>query len=400
MKQLTQHGIPQLGTVTLQAATIGMVADAYDLAAEAAEEDRSAILVNFLLSVMLVEPPLAPEEIADLPSDAVTALVDIAADVLGIREEFDAISTDLPPRERLYQAYHEYERALFAELSGTLAKAMAPIRDQMSEVLSRLTIPNNVLEGISQSFRQMAAVNLRLAIPDYRWAGPFLADMTGFAEVLRSIQESWEASIGQSIQSLVAELDRIKPPEPFLSQGLLVSGLNSPLIHSSTYMLPTMQVPYTEDEIEEYAEDALRHRLVDAYDTLSHLEQSLRALIETRLREIHGTHWWKRGVPEAVRTACEERKLAKEKPLEASHHPIFYAYVDDYKTIIVKRDNWNATFADVFRNKTELGASFAWVGKVRDAVAHVRPVSDDDYLWFVAGARWLQVAISRVQSGD
>lgn len=400
MRRPIQQHIPGVGIVTLRAASIGNVADADGFAAEAAEEDRPLVFVNHLLSTMLVDPSLTPEEIANLPDDAATALVGIAADVLGIREEFDAISTDLPPRERLYQAYQEYQRALFAELSDTLAKAMAPIREQMSEVLGRLTIPNNVLEGINESFRQMAAVNLRLVIPDYRWTEPFLADMAGFAEMLKSIQESWEASIGQSIQSLVAKLDLIKPPEPFLSQGLLVSGLNSSLIHSPTYILPTMQVPSTEDEIEKYAEDALHRRLVDAYDILSHLEQSLRALIETRLREIHGIQWWKRGVPEAVRTACEERKLAKEKPLEASHHPIFYAYVDDYKTIIVKRDNWNVTFADLFRNKTELEASFAWVGKVRDAVAHVRPVSDDDYLWFVAGARWLQVAISRVQSAD
>jgi hypothetical protein len=319
---------------------------------------------------------------------------------LSIREEFDAISTDLPPRERLYQACHESTRALFAELSDALAKAVAPIQEQMSEVLSRLTIPNVVLESISQSFRQMAAVKLRIAIPEYRWPVPFSADMARLSEMQQSIQESWTASIGQPIQSLVAELDRIKPPEPFLSQGLLVSRLNSPLIHSPTYILPTVQVPYTEDEIEEYAEDALHQRLVDAYDILSHLEQPLRALIEYKLCEIHGEHWWKRGVPEVVRTACEERKLAKEKPLEASHHAILYAYVDDYKTIIVKRDNWSNAFSDVFGNKTELEASFAWVGKARDAVAHVRPLSDDDYLWFVAGARWLQVAISRVQSGD
>lgn len=136
-------------------------------------------------------------------------------------------------------------------------------------------------------------------------------------------------------------------------------------------------------------------RLKEAYGIISHLEQSLRSVIETKLRMMHGEHWWKRGVPEQVRTDCEQRKKDKEKPGEAGHHPINYAYVDNYKTIIVKRDNWDTVFQAAFGDRTKVEASFSWVAKVRDAIAHTRPIADDDYRMFAASAYWLQSAIDR-----
>ena len=68
-----------------------------------------------------------------------------------------------------------------------------------------------------------------------------------------------------------------------------------------------------------------RDRLNEAYSIISKLETSLRAVIESKLQEMHGLHWWKRGVPEQVRNDCEQRKSEKEKPGEGGHHPISYA---------------------------------------------------------------------------
>ena len=88
-------------------------------------------------------------------------------------------------------------------------------------------------------------------------------------------------------------------------------------------------------------------------------------------------------------------KKAKEKPHAASFAPIYYAYVHDYLKFIARRDNWDEQFSQIFGNKIELEACFAWVGNVRDAVAHIRPISDDDYVMFTAGAHWLQSRIMR-----
>jgi len=141
--------------------------------------------------------------------------------------------------------------------------------------------------------------------------------------------------------------------------------------------------------------DANLERLNEAYRIISYIELSLRDLIEAKLRIMHNDGWWKSGVPEQVRIDCEQRKKDKEKPGEVDHHPINYAYVDNYKTIIIKRDNWDTVFAAVLNGKIKVEASFSWVANVRDAVAHARPIADDDYKMFVASASWLQSAIDK-----
>jgi hypothetical protein len=141
--------------------------------------------------------------------------------------------------------------------------------------------------------------------------------------------------------------------------------------------------------------DIQQRRLKEAYGVLSRLEQSLRNLIQAKLREVYGDSWWERGVPDQVRGSCEQRKQEKEKPEEALHHPIYYAYVDDYRSIIMRHNNWRDVFAPVFVKRTELEACFAWVTRVRDAVAHVRPLSEEDLKNFLFGAQWLQGAMDR-----
>lgn len=143
------------------------------------------------------------------------------------------------------------------------------------------------------------------------------------------------------------------------------------------------------------SEGLMRRQLTEGYAVLSQLEQSLRELIESRLQELYGNKWWKQGVPEKVRKDCDDRKKEKEKSSEISHPPIYYAYIGNYKDIIIRRDNWDKVFSSIFRNKTELEACFVWVGRVRDSIAHTRPVSDNDYENFLAGRRWLQVCINQ-----
>lgn len=114
--------------------------------------------------------------------------------------------------------------------------------------------------------------------------------------------------------NLVLQLAAIDLPEPLLSEALITAGLNAPFMHSPTYAFPEVKPGTGEDEREARERETRRRRLVDAYDILSELEQSIRQLIEEKLRELHGDHWWKRGVPDSIRRRCEERKQAKEGP--------------------------------------------------------------------------------------
>jgi hypothetical protein len=174
--------------------------------------------------------------------------------------------------------------------------------------------------------------------------------------------------------------------EPSFSNALYLSGLNSALIHSPNYTISEVKM----EEVE-------RRRLVEGYDILSFLELSLRNLISDRLSVIYGDIWWKRGVPEDIREGWNGRKLRKEITAKVSYHFIYYAFIDDYRKIITKNDNWNMAFSEVFGNKSELETCFSWVGNVRDSIAHTRPVPDDSYLMFIAGARWIQLRVKKAR---
>lgn len=198
----------------------------------------------------------------------------------------------------------------------------------------------------------------------------------------------------ESLQALVSDLVQIKLPEPYLSDALIASGLNSSLIHSPLYPLPSVEPMRAPKEVRLRAREADRRRLVDAYDILMTLELRLRDIVEDKLRELHGDQWWRRGVPEAVKQECAQRKQERESPLGPAYHPIDYCYVDELKSIIIRADNWDQAFKPLFGNKLQVEAMFLWIGPIRNDIAHPRPISDEAYQEFVVAANWLQRRIS------
>lgn len=458
MRRLAQKDIPGLGTILLQPVTLGVVAEAHTLADQVPVEQRADVFVNFVLSSMFVEPKKTAEEVAALDDDVIAAVVDVAVDdLLENRDTFNQTPHNLHARVRLYQAYIEEERQLSEQMSavlqnlmppaGTIAriaesvqsintlvaqvqKSMRPMSDVATQVTKHIQIINEAIAyrplqlivpkaHVDAIVPSLKALKVSIALPEMGEAMRAIIEsgeqmhqiQKNVAEIvsrdfgpLREQMQQLNAVIADSfrlatspLQKLTEEIARAHVPAPYLFKAMIASGLNSPMLHSPTYVLPRIEP--TEIEVEGSAEDTEHQRLVDAYDTLSQFEQSLRELIEDRLREVHGDHWWKRGVPEDVRKECEARKQGKEKPFEAVHPPLYYAYVYDYQKIIVRGDNWKNVFAPVFGNKTELDACFVWVSRVRDSVAHIRPVSGDDYLMFVAGVRWFQVRIKRMSGG-
>ncbi len=356
--------------------TIRDIRDAEDLIDQSSKEDAPNIFTNFIVSISLVSPKLTVEDVNNLSPDTLIEIVEtILADLLEIQEEFDDASDITSIKDRFLRAYLENEKKLYKEFSESIQKNLKPFRE-----LAETTVKQS---GIYEALNQFGNVVEKLGIVSTQ--NTFADKFPGMIAFLNAMVEP--------MQNIMKDVVKFNLPEPFLSNALIASNINSPIIHSPTYEILPISIPNTEEGLAESAKDAHRRRLVDAYDILSNLELSLREFIEASLSEIHQGSWWKRAVPEDVRKDCEQRKAEKEKPKGASHHPLSYAYVHDYRKIIMRGDNWKQVFSKVFDNKTELEASFNWVSNVRDAVAHTRPISDDDYLMFTAGAHWLQSRI-------
>lgn len=391
--------IPELGRVTLKPIRIITISKALLLASEAEEQYQANIFSNLVISDAFENPKKSPEDVAKFSTDLLIKVIDLVVDILDIRKQFTETSESIHVRERFFKAYLKFEKSFFHKLSASL-------KDSLIKITSNTMQFKKVEDQLVEAVRTMGALNFKLTLPELpndflrtfiksseelnRSFGSIDEEMKKFQKNIKSIA----FPRNKPLEKIVKTIAQMNLPEPYFSSALVASGINTPILHSPSYTIPRLK-PIYNGEVKVKSEDAKRRRLVDGYDILSHLEQSLRDIIETKLSELHGDKWWKRGVPGDILKHCQERKLEKENPHEAKYHPIYYAYVHDYEKIIIRKDNWDPVFSKIFVAKNELIVSFSWVANVRDSIAHIRPVSDDEYLMFIAGARWIQIRLNK-----
>jgi hypothetical protein len=112
-----QREIPALGPVTLQTVTMGEIRDAERASRTSEEETRTEdhdLFANVILARMITDPTLSMEEIQTLSRDTLSALLAEAADVMGMRSEFEESTSDFEGREVLYQAHRKRMAAVTA----------------------------------------------------------------------------------------------------------------------------------------------------------------------------------------------------------------------------------------------------------------------------------------------
>jgi hypothetical protein len=419
MKNIVKH-IPSLGNVEFRPyITLGQMTEAYDIADRANDNSKASEFTNFVLSTMLAKPEKTVEEVKYFSPIKLEEIIDAIVDILEIREEFDDLKDVKPVQERFYQADMQNEHKFSSELAISIGNSIEKSISIYNDFDKQQTLIDSITK-YGDVAQKLGALNLKSLFPDI--TSPIqgmmaelsdyskgLGDITNYGNLSQILGTFLPTTLSPSVSSslqvianemvnpfqyIVGDIARQQLSEPFLSQALLVSGINSSLIHSPTYVLQDKASIIEDGEDIKISErESLHQRLVEAYDILCNLELSLRDVIEFELRKLYDESWWKRGIPDKTREECEKRKYDKEKPVGTSHHPITYAYVHDYKMMIVRKDNWSKSFVSLFRNKSELETCFTWVGNVRDEVAHSRPISDDDYLMFIAGARWIQARI-------
>jgi hypothetical protein len=120
-------------------------------------------------------------------------------------------------------------------------------------------------------------------------------------------------------------------------------------------------------------------RMGDVYELLYCLENSVRELIESTLREVFGPEtWWSEGVPERLRKAAEKRK---QDELKARWHgprgESLLNYVDfpQYGDVIVAQ--WDH-FDELIGDQDWLVNYFAEMNRTRRSLAHAGTLTETD----------------------
>jgi hypothetical protein len=401
--------VPGLGTVKVGRITLGDLIEAEQRRAAAAETDKDATYTNFLISQALIEPPQTPDDVAGYSDATLRRLASGIARATGLYTHYAATPTSMDPRSRFAEAH----RRMWAEISRSVGlnmqNAMAGIRESI-EAVSRSGFLSSVVRtraSLDPSLTRIQQTVHLLNSPPGGLQRTFdiLRSLVVPAGLLKQLSESQARSIQPvaafnripssvfgSLPATVSALGGLKLPQGTLDRALIHSMVNSQLIHTPTYSPQVLRrrTPFPVNRVE-----AERLRLVDAYDILAKLEMTIRGVISERLREHAGDSWWRTRVPEAVRTACDTRKAEKEKVGGPNRPPLEYAYIDDYRAIVLRGDNWRDVFEKIFEQRVLAEACFLWCTRPRQDIAHVRALGNRAYNEFVWGARWLIAAVER-----
>ena len=112
---------------------------------------------------------------------------------------------------------------------------------------------------------------------------------------------------------------------------------------------------------------------------MKELEKNLRECVEANLRRVYGDDSWKAGIPDDVTKSAEKSKSGTEKPWPWFNREdlplIHYVNFTDYEKIILRRDNWQATFKEVFKDDVIIQAKLRELEPIRNDVAHNRDLS-------------------------
>lgn len=383
------HEIPGLGSVSIRHLSMG---DAIKI--EEAAGDRPDDYANQVFAAIVVEPPLTVDAASQLDESTVSALVEVAAERLGIKHELAGVSRDLPARRRLYEA----ERARWA----AIAEQMKPVAEEARKRFAEMAASFQPLR--EQMAKQLAAVNTVLSSEATRSIVKSLQMMSSSLAAVKlppiknlSVPPAaLKIATFPQIDKVIGSMAIAKLPSWVLDDSLIRSGINTPIIHTPTYVprSPATDRAPSQSELN-------RRRLLDAFDALLKFENAARDVIARQLAATSsGSKWWKQRVPKDVIDNCEKRKQEKEKSGGISHDAIHYAYPDDYLKIITRNDNWNECFQIIFGTKNGVISCFYWIGVARPEIAHVRPLKNADYANFMFAVSWVIRAIKGEAAGS
>ena len=129
---------------------------------------------------------------------------------------------------------------------------------------------------------------------------------------------------------------------------------------------------------------------------LYRIETVLRELIIDSLEAIEGGKWYKRRLPgdvlEKYSQGIKYERNTKWIQL-VPHHPIYYTDFSDLKKVIIRNDNWEDVFKQIFVRKEILNSTLSELEHIRNKIAHNRKASFKDFEIVKGAYAKLSVAI-------
>jgi hypothetical protein len=179
--------------------------------------------------------------------------------------------------------------------------------------------------------------------------------------------------------------------EPAFTESMRLTGIWQPEFFSP--VLPAFEHEHPQEDVVD-VRGAVRQRMVEAYDALFVLECTVRSFLVGIMTARHGNAWAKQRVPGPTLTAWRRKRDEEAKKGLPRRTLIEYADFTDYADIIIRGDNWDQGFGEIFTNKDDVKVSFQRLSALRNCTMHSRELSKDDYILLLAETRRIHRAIS------
>jgi len=133
----------------------------------------------------------------------------------------------------------------------------------------------------------------------------------------------------------------------------------------------------------------------EAYQVMKQIEQTLREFVSRRLTTVDA-RWWRTRVPGPIRADAEERKRGRELVpwlAPGDYDVLYFLNFADYKTIILRNDNWYQAFEKTFRDKEWLSYTMRVLEALRNDTMHTRDLTDQEMMLLKITSEQLNRAI-------
>jgi Swt1-like HEPN len=170
--------------------------------------------------------------------------------------------------------------------------------------------------------------------------------------------------------------------QAFLFRAATTNGRVQEMIERGELLEPTSPAAVTVPTLLDDFSFAIRleaKRMADVYQLLFCFENSVRELIEDRLKEAYSVEtWWEEGVPEHIRDGAEKLKVKEKKtPWHGPRGGTMLAFVDFPVLADVIIGSWEH-FEDLLGKREWVTSLFDEMNQSRRAVAHTGVLSQFD----------------------
>lgn len=122
---------------------------------KASNTDKVSVFVNATLSNLIQSPSFSPEEISDLNEESYKEILEVAIDLLKIRDEYESQPDDKNDSKKFHDAFMEKENKYREQISKSIESIYKSIKPTFTQLSSLANVQKDINDSLIYNFRNI-----------------------------------------------------------------------------------------------------------------------------------------------------------------------------------------------------------------------------------------------------